>query len=70
LLARYPFTKNYETAIRHQWGGECIFNSFASNQRGAAILLSNNYEYKILNTKKDDCGNLLGVDIEIKGKNK
>ena len=64
------FTNNDETAIINQWGGECIFNSFASNQRGAAILLSNNYEYKILNTKKDDCGNLLGVDIEIKGKNK
>jgi hypothetical protein len=45
-----------------------LFNSFASNQRGAAILLSNNFEYKILNTKKDDCGNLLGVDIEIEGK--
>ena len=61
-------TKNDETAIRNQWGGKCIFNSFASNQRGAAILLSNNFEYKILNTKKDDCGNLLGVDIEIEGK--
>ena len=62
------FTKNYETAIRNQWGGECIFNSFVSNQRGVAILLSNNFEYKISNTKKDDCGNLLGVDIEIEGK--
>ena len=65
-----PLNKNDETAIRNQWGGKCIFNSFASNQRGAAILLSNNFEYKILNKKKekDDCGNLLGVDIEIEGK--
>ena len=63
-------TKNDETAIRNQWGGKCIFNSFSSNQRSAAILLSNNFEYKILNTKKDDCGNLLGVDIEIEGKKK
>ena len=39
-----------------------------SNQRSVAILLSNNFEYKISNTKKDDCGNLLGVDIEIEGK--
>ena len=60
--------KNDETAIINQWGGECIFNSFASNQRGVAILLSDNFENKILNTKKDDCGNLLGVDIEIEGK--
>ena len=66
------FAKNDETAIRNQWGGECIFNSFVSNQRGVAILLSNNFEYKILNKKKkkDDCGNLLGVDIEIEGKKK
>ena len=64
------FTKNDETAIRYQWGGECTFNTFASNKRGVAILLSNNYKYKILNTKKDDCGNLLGVDIEIEGKKK
>ena len=62
------FTKNDETAIINQWGGECIFNSFASNQRGVAILLCDNFENKILNTKKDDCGNLLGVDIEIEGK--
>jgi exonuclease III len=62
------FTKNDETAIKNQWGGECIFSSFASNQRGVAILLSNHFEYRILNTKKDDCGNLLRVDIEIGGK--
>jgi exonuclease III len=42
-------------------------NSFASNLRGVAISLRNDFEYKILNTKKNDCGNLLGVDIE--GKN-
>ena len=31
-------------------------------------MLSNNFEYKILNTKKDDCGNILGFDIENEGK--
>ena len=40
------FTKNDETAIKNQWGEECIFNSFASNQRGVAILLSNYFGYK------------------------
>ena len=60
--------KDYETAIKNQWGEECIFNSFVSNQRSVAILLSNNFEYKILNTENDDCGNLLGVDIKIEGK--
>jgi hypothetical protein len=28
--------------------------------------LRNDFEYKILNTKKNDCGNLLAVDIEDK----
>jgi hypothetical protein len=51
------FTKNDETAIRNQWRGDCILNSFASNLRGVAISLRNDFEYKILNTKKDDCGN-------------
>ena len=61
------FTENDERNIRNLWGGDCIFNSYSSNQRGVAILFNNNFEYKILKTKKDDCGNLLGIDIEIEG---
>lgn len=60
------FTAKDESFIRNQWGGECIFNCFAANQREIAILLANNLEYKI---KKDENGNFLGVDITIEGKN-
>jgi hypothetical protein len=48
-----------EVQIKNQWQGECIFNSFASNQRGVAIFFKNNFEFKINQVKKDDNGNLL-----------
>ncbi len=62
------FTSKEEPFIRNQWGGECIFNSLSSNQRGVAIMFSKNLEYKIFQVKKDESGNVLGIDIEIEGK--
>lgn len=62
------FLESDETFIRNQWGGECVFNSYSSNQRGVAILFNNNFEYKILKTKKDNAGNLLGVEIQLEDK--
>lgn len=62
------FTNNDEPFIKNLWGGECIFNSYSSNQRGVAILFNNNFEYKIYRTKKDNEGNLLGIDVEIEAK--
>ena len=41
------FIESDEHVISSQWGGECIFNSFSSNQRGVAILCKNSFEYKI-----------------------
>ncbi len=62
------FVEQDETLIRNQWKGQCIFNSYASNQRGVAILFKNNFEYKIHQVKKDEDGNLLGLDINIEEK--
>ena len=62
------FTENDELAIKNLWGGECVFNSFTSNQRGVAIFFKKNFEYKILQTKKDQNGNLLGLNIKIEDK--
>ena len=59
------FTKKNEHRIRSEWGFECIFNSNNSQSRGVAILINNNFEYKIHNIFKGDCGNLLIVDITI-----
>ena len=62
------FTEQEEVLIRRQWGGECIFNSFASNQGGVAIMFNNNFEFVIHKTKKDDAGNLIALDLTIEGK--
>ena len=62
------FTVKDECSIRNLWGGDCIFNSFSSNQRGVAILINKNFEYKIIKTKNDDHGNLLAIDMEIEHK--
>jgi exonuclease III len=57
-----------EVQIKNQWQGECIFNSFACNQRGVAIFFKNNFEFKTNQVKKDDNGNLLGLDLNIEDK--
>ena len=60
--------KKEGTFIRTQWGFECFFNSYNSQSRGVAILLNNNFEYKIHKTLRDNNGNLIIVDIEINNK--
>ena len=59
------FTKEKELIIRADWGFECIFNSYTSQSRGVAILINNNFEYKIHNIFRDNKGNVLIVDITI-----
>ena len=63
------FSEKDEQFVKNQWGGECVFSSFSSNQRGVAILFNNNFEYKILQSKKDQNGNLLGLNIKIEDNN-
>ena len=48
------FVAQDESKIRNEWGGECIFNSYTSNQRGVAILFSKDFEFKVLKTVQDD----------------
>ena len=61
------FTEQEEVLIRRQWGGKCFFNSFASNQRGVAIMFNSNTEFVIHKTKIDDTGNLIALDLTIEG---
>ena len=56
-----------EPYIKAEWGGEVIFNSHTSNSRGVCILFSNYIEYKVHNSKTDQDGNMLTLDIEIEG---
>lgn len=62
------FTEEIENNIRNEWGFEVVFNSYASNSRGIAILFSCNFEYNIYECVKDDNGNLLALDIKIENK--
>lgn len=47
---------------------EVVFNSYASNSRGIAILFSCTFEYNIFECVKDNNGNLLALDIKIENK--
>lgn len=62
------FTESLEPYIRAEWGGEAIFSSFSSSQRGVCILFSNDFEYKVLKVKKDIQGNYIILELEIEGK--
>ena len=61
------FTNNEENYIRSLWGYECYFSNFSSQSRGVAILLNNNFEFKLHNIKRDENGNKIVLDITIEG---
>ena len=56
MLQDTHFTNKEENYIRTQWGFDCCFNNFASNSRGVAIFLNNNFESKVQRVEKDDSG--------------
>lgn len=62
------FTDKEYKFIRSQWGYECFLNNFNSQSRGVAILLNNNFDFKLDNIEKNDNGNLLIVHCEIYSK--
>ena len=64
MLQDTHFTNKEENYIRRQWGFDCFFSNFASNSRGVAILLNNNFESKVQRVEKDDSGNFLILDIQ------
>ena len=58
------FCKEKEKIIETEWGYKTYFNSLNSQSRGVAIFFNNNFEFKILNTYKDNSGNILILNIE------
>ena len=46
-------------SLRTIWGNDLYISEGKTNSRGAAILLNNNFEYKVINCKKDNNGNYL-----------
>lgn len=59
------FTEDIEPFVETQWGYTCFFNSFKSNTRGVAIMFNNNFEFKVNQTRTDNDGNLLALDMVI-----
>ena len=53
-----------KSSIRQIWP-DCYINGSKSNSRGVIILFNNNFEYKILDTYKDDDGNILQLLINL-----
>ena len=62
------FTKEKENEIRNQWGYQACFSSYTSNSRGVAILFNSNFEFQILNEKKDTSGYLLALNFKLENK--
>ena len=52
--------------ILDEWEGEIILHGNKTNSRGVALLFSKNFEYSVLNIVKDNIGNLLMADIDLK----
>ena len=59
------FEKKIERQIRAEWGYECYFSNFSSQSRGVAILLNNNFDFKIKKTIRDKNGNFLIVHLDM-----
>ena len=62
--------KTIENVVKDEWGGQCIFNSFTSQARGVAIFLKKNNPAKILDTFRDNEGNVLAICMVLEDKNK
>ena len=53
------FSQDMENEVRNLWGYQCFFSSYATNSRGVAILINNNFDFKPIMEKGDIDGNYL-----------
>ena len=54
-----------ENRIKNIWGNEVYISEGKTNSRGVAILLNNNFEYKVLSCDNDINGNFLGLHLKL-----
>jgi exonuclease III len=47
--------------FKQDWAGDMIISCGTSNSRGVAILINRNFEYKIMEIKRDTRGNYIGL---------
>ena len=62
------FDQESERQIRAEWGYECVFASKNTRSRGVAILLNNNFDFKIKEVIKDNQGNFIILQLHSSGK--
>ena len=67
LLQETHWTSASENFIRSCWGYNCFVAGNSTNKNGVAIMLSNNFEYKVHNIVKDVQGCYLILDMEFLG---
>ena len=67
LLQETHCTAEKEQKWRSEWGNNMYFSNGASNARGVAIIITENYEYKRLKVEKDTEGRFLILEIERQG---
>ena len=68
ILVDTRFDKNIENQVKTEWGGPAYFSSFNSQSRGVSILFMKGTPVKILDTKRDQAGNLLHIFFEFEDK--
>ena len=57
--------KKWENMVRSEWGYETFVAGNTTNSRGVAILMNNNFDFKIRNVQRDKDGNWIILDIAI-----
>ena len=58
------FTGEMEERVKREWGYDVYFSNYAQNSRGVAILIKNNFEYKLIDSVGDINGNFLVIRIK------
>ena len=68
LLQETHLKTDMENVVRSMWGFECFLCGNDTNSKGVAILMNNNFEYKVHGVIRSDDGNYIMLDIEMAGK--
>ena len=65
LLQETYWKTEAENVVRSQWGFDCLVAGPDCGSKGVAVLLKNNFEYKIHNILKDDEGRYILIDMKM-----
>ena len=68
LLQETHNTPKMEQRWQNDWGNKQMYSSHgASNSKGVAIIITNNYDANIVNMRRDTNGRMILLDIERNG---